>query len=310
MRRIFSSNSLTHECRLEIVAHTPVECPYCGGRCGILYRAQTHPLWVEMNNIDLYKCDSCDSVTTFPMPAPETLASCYSKHYVDGWPKGKWKAKKGSQQDIWYQDILKNFQIASCSKRKIADVGAGEGLLSRLLLSASADALIDCYDFHPMPEALKTILGEKDKNKRLVWNETDVSKCDWMPRDKYDIVFCIGLIEHVANPSQLVENLLMMCKKGGSVCIIGPTVDSLAYKIFRRRWVYMFPGEHLTLPSLKGLDLMLKKLHCSHAHLKRINVTYSLKYIIDAILKISTPKFLDVVLRLPTGAFSMKIRKC
>jgi SAM-dependent methyltransferase len=283
-----------------------VKCAYCGAEAEIKHKDMSHPVWKEMVHIDMYECGSCKSLTTYPMPTPEQLSFCYSKYSFDGYPEHKSAAKKTSNQIFWYKDILRIFNFKANEKVQIADVGAGEGLLEEVILSASFDGNIDCFDYHTVPHKIKA-LNEAHNNIR--WHIADLSNKNWMHQEQYDWVFFISVIEHVPDPLKLVNDLISMAKKGGKVCIIGPCVSNMFYSLLKEKWVYMIPGEHLSLPSIKGLDLMMKSLEIQKYYVKKINVSYSLKYIIDSLFKTNAPRLFDIALRLPVGAFSLEITK-
>ena len=260
-----------------------------------------------MHAIDMYKCSSCQSLTTFPMPSEELLAQCYSA-LLFGYPSDVSRAKRNSRQGVWYDDILDIFDVRVIDGEIIADVGAGEGLLVEALSHRSKLGVqIDCYDYHSVPPRVRSL---QESSRGLVnWIQSDLSLPDWAPQNQYVKVFCISVIEHVREPRKLVADLLRMCRPGGNVYVIGPCTDSLFHRLLKSRWPYIIPGEHLTIPSLEGIALLLKSLEYTNMELRKINVSYSVKYVLDALLKMNTPVFLDVILRLPLGVFAATITK-
>ena len=282
-----------------------VECPYCKGNCYLKYSSLSHPDWKDMKNIDMYECLRCKSLTTYPMPSKEKLISCY-RSYVKGFPERKSIAKDNSNQKLWYKKVLRLIDLDFVEGKRIADVGAGEGLFTEELIKICKNCEINCFDFHGMPDSLKRInLG----GNKLKWTKTDVSEKSWIQKEKYDFVICNAVMEHVENPLGLLNNLIDICKKEGIIYVLAPCLNSWSYRVFGKRWVYIIPGEHLTIPSPKGLEY-IRKIYPEHRFLiKKINPSYSTKYIIDSIFRTNIPKFLDFSISVPTGSFLMKIKK-
>jgi len=286
-----------------------VKCLYCEcDKLVLQYKQKKHPVWVEMNNIDIYACQQCGSLITYPMPDPSLLAFCYSKYAFGGYPAEKSKAKKGTQQNHWYKDILKEVQFSNKSHGDVADVGSGEGWLTHELLSSEAECEVYCFDHHAMPANLSELLSPSMLD-RLYWKQVELNNDVWGSLGEYDHVFCVSVIEHVENPKELVHGLYKICKPGGKIYILGPDAGSFAYRFSGSKWVYMIPGEHLTVPTVKGLENLVSKMPYAKCHLREINVTYSLKYIFDALTGYTLPAYLDVILRLPVGAFLLEITK-
>jgi hypothetical protein len=282
-----------------------VKCSYCGGLCCLKHKDMHHPVWKEMVHIDMYECTICKSLTTYPMPSIEHLSFCYDKYSFNGFPDHKLKAKESSSQHLWYSEILKLFDFHPPGHVRIADVGAGEGLLEEALLKFSSYDL-NCFDYHQMPTRIKAL---NEAGAKIGWHSVDLSTQDWMPRQNYDYVFCISVIEHVIDPVKLVNDLLSMAVNGGKIYLIGPCIDTLYYKLLRQKWVYIIPGEHLSIPSIKGLELLTKGITQQKHRARIIKVSYSLKYVLDGFFRINVPSFLDVVFKFPVGAFALEISK-
>jgi hypothetical protein len=83
----------------------------------------------------------------------------------------------------------------------------------------------------------------------------------------------------------------------------------MAHTLMRRRWPYIIPGEHLTIPTTKGLRTMVNLLGVDDFWLKKVPITYSLNYILSTMLGFVLPAFLDAALRLPIGVFALSFRK-
>jgi hypothetical protein len=235
------------------------------------------------------------------MPTRELLHKIYSD-LETGYPENKAMAKQGSLQHVWYSDILKSFSLDRFQDERIADIGSGEGFLALAILQRMAgNSFLDCYDIHGAPPA---IIDHPFFGSRVAWLEEDVQALVKGERTakSYDRVFLVSIIEHVPNPMELVKGCLSMLNVNGHLHVIGPLLTGVA-RAMGRHWPYLIPGEHLTIPTMKGLERMAEQLK-ARIKAKKIPVTYSLKYAIGAVLGLEIPAWLDVALRLPLGAFA------
>lgn len=283
-----------------------IHCPYCGASCRRAMRRLRHPQWTDMPPVDIYECYRCCSYTTSPMPSHELLKSIY-QGLETGYPEHKSQAKKETLQTEWYNDILKTFSVYHLTNERIADIGAGEGwLASAILERMGTHTFLDCFDLHEAPQVIR---DNPAFGVNFLWVQADAQS---IQREAghgggYDRIFLISVIEHVPDPKQLVENCLEMLRNSGVLHVLGPLITPLA-RLLGRRWPYLIPGEHLTIPTIEGLEQMAGALK-AQMEVKKMPVTYSLKYVTKAVLGITIPGFLDVAIRLPLGAFAATFRK-
>ncbi len=239
------------------------------------------------------------------MPSQELLGVCYSTYSFGGYPAAKAKAKKDSNQDVWYDHIIDIFHCHSMAGEKIGDVGAGEGLLAKAIAKRFPD--IQSYkaiDYHAIPENAQSLVGSFP----IEWVQKDLSR-DWDLKNCFDRVFCIAVLEHVTDPNALIQKMIDSVRPGGKIHVIAPVVDSLAFKFLGMRWPYLIPGEHLSLPSIKGLRAMLSKKNVKVLTLKKSPITYSTNYILGSLFGVKLKSFFDIALKLPVGIFSMTIER-
>lgn len=282
-------------------------CLYCASHAQKLWgKGLNHPVWKEMTGIDLYRCDECKSLSTFPMPTPEFLGECYSKYSFGGYPEHKAKAKAKSSQNIWYEHILDLFKVGEMKGERVADIGAGEGLLAESILRRSNGGIekLTCVDYHALPES-KRALAE---NGKLEWLQKDLSK-EWDLKGRFDRIFCIAVLEHVIEPELLIRNLVESVKVGGKVHLLAPVADSTLFKFMGKKWPYHIPGEHLSIPSLEGVRKLCERAGAEIRVIKKSRITYSTNYILGSLFGFTLPSSFDLAWKLPIGIFSMTLEK-
>lgn len=137
------------------------------------------------------------------------------------------------------QQILKHFAIKGnmklLSKLKLIDIGCGGGLV--------------CV---PMNEFGVRVTG-LDANKHNIEAASNFAKCNNLDIEyinstveehiksskKYDIVLCLEVIEHVANPEEFVKNISKLVASGGILIFstINRTAKSYALAIIMAEYV-------------------------------------------------------------------------
>lgn len=84
----------------------------------------------------------------------------------------------------------------------------------------------------------------------------DISKIN----KKYDAVLLFDVIEHVPNPINFIQQMGFLLKKGGKLIIETPDSNNFwTTKIFKEKWDYLLPDEHLNLLSKKSLNYLLER---------------------------------------------------
>ncbi len=78
------------------------------------------------------------------------------------------------------------------------------------------------------------------------------------PKDRFDVVAAIDVIEHVPDPLELMREIARVTRPGGIVYLVTPDIGSLSAKILRGRWWGLRPA-HITYFSRHTLAALLEK---------------------------------------------------
>lgn len=156
----------------------------------------------------------------------------------------------------WYaQCVAKASQLVVSSTApdfSWMDVGAGNGELALKALEKFPASNGVAVDFHDRPLNLA--------HSNIRWINTDINNPVLDKSNSFDLIFLITVLEHVMYPDLLVESLLLRLKPDGVLYITVPDFGSLASMLLRDKWPYFIPGEHLCIPSRKGIKKMLEKI--------------------------------------------------
>lgn len=270
----------------------PARCPWCQLPSLPDFRYQDRRMTV---------CSSCGAWFVWPAPALSSIQAHYEVSTA-GMPGQLREWRSGTVQNNWYAALARRIAARSRDDRTIVDVGAGAMELSLALAQEFAGAQVESWDLFEdgEPEVPATFAG------RLSTRRVDLNRPDEALRQRsFDLVVCVAVIEHVLDPSALLQLLRSITAPGGTLYVVGPEVTSPAHRILRSRWPYYAPDDHLTLPSLESVRAAMRPAG-GDFELRRINVRYSLLYLLRFLrIPIRLPAAMDVLLPLPAGAFEL-----
>lgn len=141
--------------------------------------------------------------------------------------------------------ILNNFD----NNISIADIGCGEGALA-LRLYDEGYKNITCFDIDTDQFKLESIKIEKYDANIPITNQI---------KNKYDLVICVEIIEHIWSPYQLMHDIKEILKPGGFVILSTPNIQSSLSRI-----IYLIDGD---FHQFKDSDL-------SYGHINPISSFY------------------------------------
>ncbi|PWU01206.1 MAG: hypothetical protein C5B52_07665 [Bacteroidetes bacterium] len=254
-----------------------------------MYSGLFHPYNKIHGPFDFYKCNNCGSGITLEPPDELKIKELYKsfdrgmipsvRNLRDKYPLSKWflqcinRAIKGAEKE--YQ---KNSEFVWI------DIGAGSGELATLMSEKFPLAKGWAIDFHEQPDFIKAF-------PNLNWvtiNLNNEAFNDSIPESAADLVFSITVLEHVLHPGIFLKNALELLKKGGRLYITVPDFGSIPSKIMGSKWPYFIPGEHLYIPSRKGMEILLDRI-CGQTfkkdqfkiEVKKTILPYPINYFLD-----------------------------
>jgi SAM-dependent methyltransferase len=216
----------------------PVACRLCGDtriRClGAIPdsdyfagRVLQHPI----NGGYLWRCDACESMFRHPV----LRTSTYMDLYADG-AADEWSADEG-REDL---AIIRGIIAQKARPGGVLDVGCGAG---GFLLTLPAE--LTKYGVEP------SVAAAAAARKRGV-SVPAQTLAQLAPHAEFDVITIIDVIEHVADPGELLDQALPHLAPGGSLIIAtGDAGNVLWHRVFRSRFWYSSFPEHITFPSLR-----------------------------------------------------------
>ena len=192
----------------------------------------------------------------------------FSKIAEEWWnPSGKFKPlHKFNPVRISYikEKIIQSFKIKNnkkpLEKVKILDIGCGGGLLSEPMRRLGADVVgIDASITN-----IKIAKTHAKKNKLKI-NYICSSPENFKPKEKFDVILNMEIVEHVENIDQFLESSTKLLKKNGImfVATLNKTLKSYFFAIvgaeYVLRWLPIGTHEWEKFVKPKDLINILKK---------------------------------------------------
>ena len=184
----------------------------------------------------------------------------YYKNDVTIWTK--WLAlfiyfyprmKSDLDAGVMYLNYLKN--------GKVLDVGCGSGKRLKYLQDLGWDTTGTDVD----KEAVKN-----EQNKGLNIETGNLEDLN-LPSNYFDAITLNHVLEHIPNPSVLINECYRLLKHGGKIIIVVPNNLSWGHKLYKENWRGIEPPRHLWVFNRNLLLSLLEK--------NNINKTISIKSI-------------------------------
>jgi 2-polyprenyl-3-methyl-5-hydroxy-6-metoxy-1,4-benzoquinol methylase len=170
-----------------------------------------------------YECPNCRLLQIDPVPA-DRLGTIYPPNYYSfgSGSKGMVGRVKDHLDRRMFKGILDRMQGDNL---KVLDVGGGSGWMLDLVRTASPRVgVTQVVDIDPGAQEAALHNGHRYFCGRVE---------DFTPGDRFDLVLLLNLIEHVADPLQVLQRVGSMLTPQGVVLVKTPNYDALDARLFR-----------------------------------------------------------------------------
>lgn len=118
----------------------------------------------------------------------------------------------------WIEENVVRTLGSGLTGKKVVDVGCGGGILSESMASRGADVLgIDLGEANLQAASIHA--QQSGLTNRLSYQHIAVEKLAEEQAGQFDVVTCMEMLEHVPDPSSIVQSCFKLLKKEG-VCIL------------------------------------------------------------------------------------------
>jgi len=127
-------------------------------------------------------------------------------------------------------------QHVSLAGRKVVDIGCGGGILAEAM--AAASAIVTGIDMAEGPLAVAR-LHKHESGVDVDYRHTTAEELAATEADTFDVVTCLEMLEHVPDPSQVIQSCAELVKPGGHVVFstINRNPKSFAFAIVGAEYI-------------------------------------------------------------------------
>lgn len=177
--------------------------------------------------------------------------------------------------------ILKHFELPNTSIKplkniKLLDIGSGGGLICKPMYEFGADVTgIDANEYNTKA----AMAYAKERNLDIKYINNTVENYILENNKKYDVILCLEVIEHVANPKEFVQNISKLLKHDGILIFstINPTFKSFTQAIIIAEYIlgWVPKNTHKYSKFIKPSELvsMLKNTPINLSELKGLKLS-------------------------------------
>lgn len=253
-------------------------CPSCGEHGGGLSD------YKDMKGHALKRCLECGLQALVPQPDDPTLSAIYQKEYYDAW---------GIQNDESVTRDLKRATFAgllgtlrpgpSEGPPRLLDCGAATGYL----MEEAAAAGMEPYGVE-LSEFGAGRIAEKFGADRVFRGPFEEAAFAGVDRDFFDIITMIDFIEHVRDPSAILDKAFRLLKPGGQLVLLTPNAASLSRRVMGLRWLH-YKIEHLYYFSPKSLSRCLSRAGFAEVEVGRAFKMMNIHYVAHQLTRYPHP---------------------
>lgn len=221
-----------------------MNCPICG-QSGILWAHAQDVEYLSSDRTYEYRVCECGSLYLVDPPVSE-LSTIYPSSYYSYSSSARGVAERlKSRMDM--RAFARATRHVKGDDLHALDVGGGAGYYSSIL--KKADTRIKTCTIVDLDPNLVDVLAESDHyfvNSRIE---------DFHSDKRYEIILALNLIEHVANPFEILQVLSSLLAPGGVLILQTPNFRSLDARIFRHySWGGLHAPRHWVLFSRPSIE--------------------------------------------------------
>ena len=198
------------------------------------------------NDYRLEKCRNCGTLFANISLENEKTADEVQNLYDHYYDFANYELPKAAEMTL--QNIVKGFENFR-KTNNFLDIGFGEGGM----ISVAEKNDWRCFGTELSPQALKY----GDEKGWIV--SSDASSDERFPKNGFDVVTMIELIEHVPNPDFFFEMAYKLLRPNGLLFMTTPNTNSINWRWLGKDWSIISPPEHITIWSPAGLKQALNR---------------------------------------------------
>jgi len=202
---------------------------------------------------DLVRCTTCGLVRLDPIPTDDQLAA----HYGARFESGNYEPSKAVERLPTLRGVFD--EVAGRTPGRIFDVGCFDGGL----LDIAADAGWETWGLDYQGPAVEIARAKHPGRIAVGPLESYVP-----PRQDFDVVTGVGVIEHLRQPESFSQFAAKALKPGGLLIVQTPDRGSLPAAVLGRYWPPIAPPEHIWYFNRANLRRLLGEAGLTTIHVR------------------------------------------
>ena len=188
---------------------------------------------------ELFRCSVCQLKYRYPIQEPDTYRQLYDNGETSIW--------SGAVPRYDWDQIAQHLGEAGPDGRSVLDFGCNTGgFLARL---GPGDKRFGIE----INQAAAAIAAELHNAK--VWSSIDEIPVD----QRFDVIVAADVVEHVANPQDLIDQLISLLSERGRLIVTTGDADNVWWNRFGANWWYCFHPEHIAFLSKSWLNYLVQQ---------------------------------------------------
>lgn len=248
-----------------------MRCPICEHTEGIKLFSAPDRFHGRDTYYQLMRCSSCTLVWVEDPPKPEEMSCHYGRQYHAAiTSSGETHLDKR-----WSGPRNKILEFAQ--RGSLLDIGCSSGGFLRTLAGPNWEL----YGIEMSPDEAQR--AEENSGAKIFVGE--ILNAPFSP-SSFDVITGFHVLEHVYQPTLVVEKLLEWLKPGGILYIQVPNIDSLEATIFRSYWYGLELPRHVYHFSPASLNYLFSSLDLDQLTLCTLShnhIEASMHYVLESI---------------------------
>jgi 2-polyprenyl-3-methyl-5-hydroxy-6-metoxy-1,4-benzoquinol methylase len=220
-----------------VAAQSPLSCPACA--------ESTAKFIGTKNDSRLYRCRQCGTIYT------DRPAQDYVYYY---------EADNLAVPGVLHQRLDSLFEELGADRQtnRLLDLGCGGGSWLQAARRAGWEA-----------EGLEVSEAAAEHVRALGFEVFcgDLFQANY-PANRFDVVVAIELIEHLAEPLEILRETARILRPGGLLWATTPNADGLSARALGADWSTVSPPEHIQLFTLEGILRLTKRAGFSRVRVR------------------------------------------
>lgn len=243
-----------------------MNCILCSTR---LYR------YIHKNGYWIFRCPTCGlGETDIKKNYSAFVKEFYSQGYYEGDPTRSAYVDYEADKPLIVKNMEKFLSFLRSRKPKgsLLDVGCAFGYFVELAGIKGYDA----YGFDPSAFAAakaRQLVGRKSIQEGTIHTVS-------FPKKSFDIITLFDVFEHLQDPLSDMKKLASYLKDDGIMLIATGDTKSVAAKLFRRKWTFYIPPQHIFFFDRSNVTMLLAKVGLRPVRWHRVGKWLSLGYVL------------------------------